>query len=1271
MAPGTGRPSAARGTGETAQEERHPERFARDAGCLSEDGVDSGAEDEADAVERETAESKAALQGAQDRLRSVPESYAELLVHFDTVAHRAGPTIAGDATPAYSDDSRIRSKTRRSVEGQIVRILYDPSHRYRAHAAEEFLRSLESQELLLVGATREAADELAIRTSSRALFGIHRFSPGQLISRMAREAMAERGLAPASGLAVEAVSTRVAHQARIAGELDRLGAVSSFPGFARALGRTMSELRLAEITPETITASWSEGSEIASLLARFISALEQAGLADRARQIELAMANGPASSLHVLPLLLLDVPIGSRLESRFWSTLLCTAPKALVTVSRHDARTLQMLRAEGLVTASSVSDRAVARVSVPDQRVSDRTSPDEPTVASLAGRALTRLQSDLFSPTQSTLETRRDATEAIFEAPLDEGPDKHRFEEELDTRGGVGKTRQPDIRDDSVEVFSAPGEARECVEIARRILQSEVPFDRIAVLLRAPELYNHPLDTALRRARIPVYFARGTRRPDPAGRAFLALLDCAVGRLSARRFAEYLSFSQVPELDENGAPPKARTWVPPSDETMISGTAQLSLFANITQDRESAAAESEADSPAPAGSLRAPWKWEEYLVEAAVIRGFERWERRIRGYGRELTLQIEQLRREDPESARLPGLERDRANLVHLERFALPVIRTLDDWPREATWGEWRRVLTALAPRVLRRPDRVVSVLAEFEPMSEVGPVTLAEVRGVLWNRLALLETDPPSRRYGQVFVATPEQARGREFDLVFVPGLAERVFPRPPHEDPLLLDHARLQLSDALLSQDDRTRNERLQLALAVGAGSRQCVLSYPRIELSMARPRVPSFYCLEVARATAGEIPDLDLLERDAAQRSDARLAWPAPSKPEVAIDDVEHDLAVLGPLLDTTVEAGATDTGRSGYARYLFSLNPHLARSLRARYSRWQIRRWTPADGITRITEAIDPILAAHRLKARPYSVTALENFAVCPYRFLLASIQRLEPRADAAPLVRMDPLTRGSFIHEIQAIFFRRLSESSGLPVRTASLKNAEHLLGEVVTQVATRYADDVAPAIERVWQDEIDGIRADLKIWLRKMVDEPWTPAHFELAFGLGAEIQKERDPASIPDPVSLPGGWLLRGAVDLVERAGQRIRVTDHKTGRNRTEVGTITANGKVLQPVLYGLVIETMLGAPVEQSRLYFCTSRGGFSERIVHLDERARLFGSEAMHWIDDAIGAGQLPAFPEKDACGRCDFRTVCGPNEEIRTKQKPSRELVSLHDVRGLP
>jgi hypothetical protein len=56
---------------------------------------------------------------------------------------------------------------------------------------------------------------------------------------------------------------------------------------------------------------------------------------------------------------------------------------------------------------------------------------------------------------------------------------------------------------------------------------------------------------------------------------------------------------------------------------------------------------------------------------------------------------VEERLREDPESPRLVGLERDLRNLAHLTAFALPVIETLASWPREAAWESgWSGLVT-------------------------------------------------------------------------------------------------------------------------------------------------------------------------------------------------------------------------------------------------------------------------------------------------------------------------------------------------------------------------------------------------------------------------------------------------------------------------------------------------------------------------------------------------------------------------------------------------
>src|SRR5262249_38771623 len=127
----------------------------------------------------------------------------------------------------------------------------------------------------------------------------------------------------------------------------------------------------------------------------------------------------------------------------------------------------------------------------------------------------------------------------------------------------------PRERTGDVSLFSAPGEGREAVEIVRRILdeaQRGVPFDEMAILLRTPPQYLGLLEHASARGGVPAYFDRGTRRPDPAGRAFVALLSCAVEGLSAKRFDEYLSLGQVPQVGDRQHVPAV---VVPGDETIV------------------------------------------------------------------------------------------------------------------------------------------------------------------------------------------------------------------------------------------------------------------------------------------------------------------------------------------------------------------------------------------------------------------------------------------------------------------------------------------------------------------------------------------------------------------------------------------------------------------------------------------------------------------------------------------------------------------------------
>jgi RecB family exonuclease len=581
-----------------------------------------------------------------------------------------------------------------------------------------------------------------------------------------------------------------------------------------------------------------------------------------------------------------------------------------------------------------------------------------------------------------------------------------------------------------------------------------------------------------------------------------------------------------------------------------------------------------------------------------------------------------------------------------------------------ASWGEWLDCLAKLATRAIRRPERVLSVLGELRPMSRVGPVDVTEVRLVLERRLSQLVVRPSGRRYGKVYVATIEEARGLAFDVVFIPGLAEKIFPQKVVEDPLLLDDARKSLGADLPTNDQRTAEERLALRIAVGAASRRVVLSYPRVDVEQARPRTPSFYGLEVLRVAEGRLRDFHYLAETAAKKVDARIGWPAPANRKDAIDEAEYDLALLESVLEKKEDECV------GEAHYLLSSNDHLARALRFRGRRW-LKVWKGADGLVDPPEEALAAIREHALDKRSFSPTALQNFAACPYRFLLSAVHRLSPRKELAAIEDLDPLTRGSLTHEVQFRLLTRLrdEEPTLLPVTKQRLDRARDILDEVLATVGSDEHERLNPAIERVWKDSIDGIAADLREWLARMSEEPdWTPAYFELSFGL-KDVRKQ-DTLSKDAPVLLDSGIQLRGSIDLVEKDDTgRLRATDYKTGKVRAQRGDVIKKGEVLQPVLYALTIEKLFpGQAVKEGRLYYCTAAGDFTKVDMPLDEGARTAAKLVASTIGEAITTGFLPAAPAKDACRYCDYRTVCGPYEEIRTKRKSKDRLKGLIELR---
>src|SRR5258708_23777626 len=106
----------------------------------------------------------------------------------------------------------------------------------RIAAARAWLESQPAaSEILVISSVKEAADDLvrAFAVSRGAMLGMHRLTLNRLVGLLAADELADSGLAPADGLAAEAVAARAVFRLAPPAALELFGSVLTLPGFSR------------------------------------------------------------------------------------------------------------------------------------------------------------------------------------------------------------------------------------------------------------------------------------------------------------------------------------------------------------------------------------------------------------------------------------------------------------------------------------------------------------------------------------------------------------------------------------------------------------------------------------------------------------------------------------------------------------------------------------------------------------------------------------------------------------------------------------------------------------------------------------------------------------------------------------------------------------------------------------------------------------------------------------------------------------------------------
>ena len=293
----------------------------------------------------------------------------------------------------------------------------------------------------------------------------------------------------------------------------------------------------------------------------------------------------------------------------------------------------------------------------------------------------------------------------------------------------------------------------------------------------------------------------------------------------------------------------------------------------------------------------------------------------------------------------------------------------------------------------------------------------------------------------------------------------------------------------------------------------------------------------------------------------------------------------------------------------------------------------------------------------------SASRLETLGACPLRYFFRYVLELEPPDELLidPNVWLDPLARGSLLHEVFERFLSELVERGAVP--EASRDEAELL--EILQSLIDRYRAEIPPPSEAVFRREVSQLRRTARIFLRE--EEEYCretgnrPLFMEVSIGMKSAGMPTAFDTGEPVEIKLPDGHTLRvrGRIDRIDQvAGPGANVFaiwDYKTGGTwkYTQEPRPFWAGRVVQHALYTLVMSSRLkalagelpGGSVDRFGYFFPSEKGG-GERIEFTPEQLEDGGHVLAKLAAIASGGAFLATNQDDKDCGFCDYTDICG-------------------------
>jgi ATP-dependent helicase/DNAse subunit B len=659
------------------------------------------------------------------------------------------------------------------------------------------------------------------------------------------------------------------------------------------------------------------------------------------------------------------------------------------------------------------------------------------------------------------------------------------------------------------------------------------------------------------------------------------------------------------------------------------------------------------------GSGLSPWRTPHdaafpYLArKAQIISGFREWQYALESLQR----RVGEGRGEDVAAitARVPAAGEAIAALLGALRATHTVSSALPETALPAAHAQaWGAVLDLLAAGATAEAaedwSAVRAVLAGLRRVPALSPWS----REVFEQQLeqALRETPGAAPRATGVLACAPDYLRNLRFKHVFLGGLVEGLFPRPPGINAIYSDTGRTRLAQAgipLEGARERLDKERLLFHHVLSAASESLTLSW-RLMKEDQREASPSPFLADVEALLA----DQSAL-RAVAPFSTALAPPPALISSE---RDLRHTAVTEGgPWLDLLEKRA-----------------PAVLRAAVVETQRHSAEAWNRHDGMLDAPDILD-VLGADYGADHAFSVRRLETYRECPFRYFQDHVLRVE--TTETPEAEFDPRVRGIILHDVLEQFHRSYPGLSvgEIPEAEAATR-MRALLDTAFEEKAWRSA--AAPPSVRAAEHSYLAKLMERYLTILRTDDPRWKPVHFEVAFGPSHNPNPEPPSTVLAFTLDTAIGPLqFSGRIDRIDLDEGLGRIVDYKSG-STPDPGAIL-DGLSLQCTVYAWAVEQLVlpGTPCAKG-VYIPVGRrvGQQPWREALHPENARdsrwaereAIAREAIAAAVTGMRAGRFAPVRGGKTCHGCGVTRACR-YDEARAARKQGETLLLDDDNAG--